>query len=66
MSALYNPDTRILIGVACDAPDCEIVAPEQSIIMKHHGLINLGWYCKGGTHLCPDHKDEPHALHSPR
>lgn len=40
------------VGVACDA--CKTLAPPAKEIMEGHGLVNMGWYCKGGTHLCPN------------
>lgn len=43
-------------GVKCN--NCDTVAPSAVEIAKGHGLINMGWYCSGGMHLCPDHASE--------
>ena len=45
------------IGLACDT--CGEMAPSSKEIMAAHGLINLGWYCSGGVHICPKH-EQPH------
>jgi hypothetical protein len=41
------------IEIDCDI--CGVKAPPAEAIMKAHGLMNLGWYCSGGTHICPAH-----------
>jgi len=48
--------TSEYVGIKCNA--CEIVAPPAETIQEGHGLMNMGWYCSGGTHLCPDHVSE--------
>ena len=48
--------TSEYVGIKCNA--CEIVAPPAETIMEGHGLISMGWYCSGGTHLCPGHADQ--------
>lgn len=45
--------TADYIGIQCDA--CETMAPDVKAIQEGHGLNNMGWYCSGGTHFCPDH-----------
>lgn len=40
------------VGLACDT--CDKDAPPAKEIMEAHGLVRLGWYCSGGTHICPD------------
>lgn len=39
------------VEVLCDK--CGTSAPPAKTILKAHGLVRLGWYCSGGTHLCP-------------
>lgn len=39
------------LGLACD--ECGTMAPDTTAIMAGHGLINMGWYCSGGRHICP-------------
>ena len=43
--------TREYLGIACDI--CSASAPPAKEIMAAHGLVQMGWYCKGGTHICP-------------
>lgn len=43
------------LGIQCDDPDCEIMAPSSKEILAGFGLNNMGWHCVGGTHLCPLH-----------
>jgi hypothetical protein len=44
------------VGIQCDR--CNIMAPPAREILDGHGLVNMGWYCSGGTHICPAH-DHP-------
>lgn len=39
------------VGLACDT--CDTLAPGTAEILAGHGLTNMGWYCSGGTHICP-------------
>ena len=41
------------IGVHCDV--CSKPSPPVDKVMAGHGLNNMGWYCRGGNHFCPDH-----------
>ncbi len=45
--------TKEYVGIKCDR--CETLAPPAAEVLKGHGLVNMGWQCTGGTHLCPDH-----------
>jgi hypothetical protein len=38
-------------NIVCDRCDAE--APPASEIIAAHGLVNMGWRCGGGTHICP-------------
>lgn len=51
MTVIRNADGNYE-GLACDT--CAAPAPDTATIMAGHGLINLGWYCSGGTHICPN------------
>lgn len=55
MTAIRNPQTDKIIAIECDDETCNVVAPDDDIIMKHLGLCNLGWHCLGGKHYCPEH-----------
>lgn len=37
--------------IHCDA--CDKPAPSGDEVLKGFGLINMGWACSGGSHLCP-------------
>jgi hypothetical protein len=50
----HHKEGREYVKIKCDL--CPTLAPPAEEIMKAHGLINMGWYCKGGTHICPDHE----------
>ncbi len=50
--------TKEYVGIRCDR--CETLAPPAAELLKGHGLVNMGWHCTGGTHLCPDHAAEKH------
>lgn len=43
--------TGTYIGLACDT--CDTLAPSTQEILAGHGLTAMGWYCSGGTHICP-------------
>lgn len=53
-----DPKTGEYFGIQCSADGCEAMAPPAKAIMAAHGLHRLGWYCSGGTHLCPLHAGE--------
>ncbi len=38
------------VEVRCDICRCE--APSAAEILAAHGLVQLGWACSGGTHVC--------------
>lgn len=38
-------------GLGCDM--CGTMAPGTKEIIAGFGLTNMGWYCSGGTHICP-------------
>ena len=40
-------------GIKCD--QCETWAPSANELLAGHGLVNMGWHCSGGVHLCPVH-----------
>jgi len=54
MSAVRD-DKQHVTGIRCDGPECETVAPDAKTIAQGGGLINMGWWCKGGKHMCPTH-----------
>ncbi len=67
MSITRDPVTQENMGIQCDSPGCMIMAPDNSTLMKHMGLVNMGWQCTGGRHWCPDHKDANDGqIHSER
>lgn len=39
------------IDFRCDG--CGTPAPPPEAIREAHGLIRMGWDCRGGTHYCP-------------
>lgn len=46
--------------LACDMTGCDTRAPERDVVLRGGGLINMGWWCKGGRHMCPaHHPDKP-------
>jgi hypothetical protein len=56
MSVQRDPKTDEITAIVCDEIGCMTKAPDDdTLIMKHHGLRGLGWYCSGGKHLCPVH-----------
>lgn len=48
----------------CEAKGCDVKAPAPGEYERDNpgerfpGWINLGWYCAGGTHYCPEHNPE--------
>jgi hypothetical protein len=52
-----DEQTKEYIGIACNL--CKADAPPAKEIMAAHGLNRMGWYCSGGTHLCPDCWEKP-------
>lgn len=48
---LRNEHTQAFEGIACD--QCEAHAPSVREIQQKHGLVNMGWSCSGGKHVCP-------------
>jgi hypothetical protein len=44
------------VCIKCD--QCSRTSPPAKELLEGHGLVNMGWYCSGGIHLCPDHSDE--------
>lgn len=48
-----DPKTGEYLGIQCD--ECEAMSPPAADILAGHGLNHMGWYCSGGSHLCPAH-----------
>lgn len=48
--------TNEFVGIACDV--CKEPAPSAVEIQRGHGLVNMGWKCSGGAHICPRHQEE--------
>lgn len=46
-----NDKTGAYEGLRCDK--CATMAPSSAEIIAGHGLVNMGWHCSGGTHICP-------------
>ncbi len=44
--------SKAYLGIKCDL--CPVVAPPTEEIMRGHGLVNMGWKCSGGSHICPE------------
>jgi len=42
--------------IACDL--CEKPSPPTEELIVNHGLTGLGWKCLGGSHHCPDCRDD--------
>lgn len=53
-----DKDNKDYLGIGCDAPGCEVMAPPAAEILKGHGLVNMGWECHGGVHFCPTHANK--------
>lgn len=58
MTALRDPQTDKVTSIVCDHPGCSTVAPRDTKTLLHGGLRGLGWYCAGGSHLCPQHAEQ--------
>ncbi len=43
------------VRIRCDK--CEKPSPPTSDLIVNHGLIGMGWNCRGGSHVCPDCKE---------
>jgi len=58
---VYDENKRFK-AVRCDG--CGAPSPPTAEIFINHGLVNMGWDCKGGKHRCPVCKDgaQPVAL----
>lgn len=52
MAVNRDSKTDEYLGLKCDT--CSRVSPPIDDIMRAFGLVNLGWYCSGGTHICGD------------
>ncbi len=52
---LRDKATGDYAGIICEF--CETEAPPASEILKGFGLNNMGWYCSGGKHYCPEHAE---------
>lgn len=48
--------TGDFVRIRCDRCDCP--APPSDNLIINHGLIGLGWDCKGGKHVCAICKDK--------
>lgn len=53
-----DPMTDEYLGIGCDHDGCETMSPPADEILAGHGLVNMGWLCSGGTHYCPEHREE--------
>lgn len=52
-----NESTRAFEGIRCDK--CGKNAPPTEEIRKGFGLMNMGWQCSGGKHVCGDCPHDP-------
>lgn len=50
---IVRDDNGDYVGIKCD--ECPTMAPPADEVLRGHGLVNMGWHCSGGTHLCPTH-----------
>lgn len=41
--------------IECDVEGCGVRAPSAAESLKHHGIMNMGWFVAPGQHRCPDH-----------
>lgn len=46
-------DKDEFVRIRCD--ECNKPAPPSPDILINRGLVNMGWHCLGGHHLCPQH-----------
>ena len=37
--------------IQCDG--CDTISPPPAELLAGHGLVNMGWDCRGGAHYCP-------------
>ena len=47
------------VRIKCDT--CQKPSPPTADLIINHGLIGMGWDCRGGSHICPDCKETPRA-----
>lgn len=45
-------DRGQFVGIRCE--ECDRAAPPAREILNGHGLVNMGWECHGGKHICPE------------
>lgn len=45
--------THAYSHIECDV--CGERSPSAEVMIKHHGLANMGWFIDGGLHRCPKH-----------
>lgn len=48
-------DKGNLVAIRCDS--CGKASPPTEELIINKGLIGMGWFCKGGSHVCPDCKE---------
>lgn len=53
---IERDDKDQFVRIRCDV--CNKPAPPSDAPFLNHGLIGIGWDCKGGKHVCSDHKEE--------
>lgn len=52
-----NDVTKVYEGIRCDK--CGKSAPSTEVIKKNHGLVQMGWQCLGGKHICDGCPHDP-------
>lgn len=60
-----DPITDEYLGMRCNHEGCETMAPPAGEILAGHGLVNMGWECHGGVHICPAHARPREAWERP-
>lgn len=45
-------DKDQFVAIRCDK--CGKNSPPTSELIINKGLIGMGWFCRGGSHVCPD------------
>lgn len=48
-------DKDQFVAIRCDK--CGKNSPPTSELIINKGLIGMGWFCRGGSHVCPDCKE---------
>lgn len=64
VSVVRDPATDRIMAIVCDGNTAGAPCPVEAPLVTRgapaapDGLVGLGWYCKGGKHLCPEHNVE--------